>query len=127
MSRKYRVGLTGEWYTVKLASTANVVVASALEAGDTIDGVVLVQGDRVLLKNQTTATENGIYVAVAAAAGAASRSTDWPTAFDAAGCVVKVTHGTANANTAWLEYEDPAIVGTASLIFIKHTAPGARV
>jgi hypothetical protein len=59
---------------VRVASTANVAIASGLEAGDTVDGITLVAGDRVLLKNQTAPEENGIYVAVAS--GAASRSSD---------------------------------------------------
>ena len=40
--------------SVRVASIANVAIATALEAGDVIDGVTLVEGDRVLLKNQTT-------------------------------------------------------------------------
>ena len=62
--------------SVRVATTAPINIALDLEAGDTIDGVTLVAGDRVLVKDQSTATENGIYVAVAAAAGAASRSSD---------------------------------------------------
>ena len=60
--------------SARVATTAPINLASDLEAGDTIDGVTLVAGDRVLVKNQGTASENGIYVAVAS--GAASRSSD---------------------------------------------------
>ncbi len=60
--------------SVRVATTAPINLASDLQAGDTIDGVTLVAGDRVLVKDQSTATENGIYVAVAS--GAASRSSD---------------------------------------------------
>jgi hypothetical protein len=60
--------------SVRVATTAPINLATDLEAGDTIDGVELVAGDRVLVKEQSTATENGIYVAVAS--GAASRSSD---------------------------------------------------
>lgn len=60
--------------SVRVATVSPINLASDLEAGDTIDGVTLVAGDRVLVKNQSTATENGIYVAVAS--GAASRSSD---------------------------------------------------
>ena len=60
--------------SVRVATTAPILLASGLEAGDIIDGVTLVAGDRVLVKDQSTATENGIYVAVAS--GAASRSSD---------------------------------------------------
>ena len=60
--------------SVRVATVSPINIASDLEAGDTIDGITLVAGDRVLVKNQSTATENGIYVAVAS--GAASRSSD---------------------------------------------------
>ena len=60
--------------SVRVATVSPINLASDLEAGDTIDGVTLVAGDRVLVKDQSTATENGIYVAVAS--GAASRSSD---------------------------------------------------
>ena len=60
--------------SVRVATTAPINIASDLEAGDLIDGVTLVAGDRVLVKDQSTATENGIYVAVTS--GAASRSSD---------------------------------------------------
>lgn len=60
--------------SVRVATTAPINLATDLEAGETIDGVTLVAGDRVLVKDQSTATENGIYVAVAS--GAASRSSD---------------------------------------------------
>ena len=59
---------------VRVASTANVAIATGLENGDSIDGVTLATGNRVLLKNQTAPEENGIYVVVAS--GAASRSSD---------------------------------------------------
>ena len=60
--------------SVRVATISPINLAEDLEAGDLIDGVTLVAGDRVLVKNQSTAIENGIYVAVAS--GAASRSSD---------------------------------------------------
>ena len=47
---------------VRCATTANITIATALNAGDSIDGVTLAAGDRVLVKNQTTASQNGIYI-----------------------------------------------------------------
>ena len=47
---------------VRCATTANITIADALNASDTIDGVVLAAGDRVLVKNQSTASQNGIYI-----------------------------------------------------------------
>ena len=60
--------------SVRVASTANIAIASALTNGSTIDGVTVATGNRVLLKNQTDASENGIYAVVAS--GAASRTLD---------------------------------------------------
>jgi hypothetical protein len=59
----------------RVASTANVVISSALENGDVLDGVTLATGNRVLLKNQTTTSENGIYIVVAT--GSASRDPEF--------------------------------------------------
>ena len=56
---------------VRAATTANINLSNALENGDTLDGVTLATGNKVLVKNQTTATENGIYVVPSS--GAASR------------------------------------------------------
>ena len=60
--------------SVRVATTGAINLSSDLNNGDTIDGVTLATGDRVLVKNQGTASENGIYVATAT--GAASRSSD---------------------------------------------------
>lgn len=61
--------------SVVVASQANVNLASELENGDTVDGVVLATGNLVLVKAQTDPKENGVYVVPAS--GAASRSTDF--------------------------------------------------
>lgn len=91
--------------TVRLASTGNVAIATALENGDTIDGVTLVTGDTVLLKDQTAGAENGVYTVVSS--GAASRSPGddvvnyiIPTLHSFTQHVT-VTAGTANTGTTW--------------------------
>jgi len=84
------------------ASTANVTISSALEAGDAIDGVTLVAGDRVLLKDQSTATENGLYLAVAGGAGAASRDPEHDTIAELSGGMVVVNQGSVNDNKIFL-------------------------
>lgn len=103
---------------VRLASTADVVIASALENGDTIDGVVLVTGDRVLLKNQTLPEQNGIYIA--SASGAASRSTD----FDSVSPIdeinkafIAVQEGTSNAGKLFVQYGAVVTVGVDAINF----------
>ena len=56
--------------SVRSATTANITIATALNDADTLDGVTLATNDRVLVKNQTTASENGIYIVGASPARA---------------------------------------------------------
>lgn len=101
--------------SVRAASTANGALATAFENGDTLDGVVLATGDRILLKDQTTQTENGIYIV--AATGAPTRALDLASGSDAKGIAVTVTNGTVNNDRVYIQTEDPAVVGTNNLTF----------
>jgi len=104
----------------RAASTADVTIASALENGDTLDGVTLVTGDRVLLKNQTTASQNGIYIVVAS--GSASRDTQFDTITELAGQLVIIQEGTVNADTFHLCTTDTsATLGSSSISFTQVT------
>lgn len=85
--------------TVHVASTANVTIASELENGDTLDGITLVTGDLVLLKDQSNSAENGIYVV--AASGAASRDDLYDTYDEHPGALIHVEEGTTNADTLY--------------------------
>ena len=109
---------------VRATSTANVAIATALENTDTLDGVTLATGDRVLLKNQTTASENGVYVVVAS--GAASRATDFDINAEVVGGVsVFVQEGTANGDQRYTLSTDGAIVlGTTNLTFVQTSGTG---
>ena len=99
---------------VRAATTANGALATAFANAQTVDGVVLATGDRVLLKNQTAGAENGIYVV--AAAGAPARAVDAATAGQiTAGVAVYVQEGTVNADKAFAVTTDGAItIGTTS-------------
>ena len=100
------------------ASTANVAISSALEAGDTIDGITLVAGDRVLLKDQSTASENGLYTAVGSGAGAASRDTQFNSIAELSGQMVVVNQGSANDNKIFLcTTNNTASLGSDSITF----------
>lgn len=103
--------------SVVAASTANMAVASAVVNGASMDGVSLVTGDRVLLKNQTAASENGIYVV--AASGAASRASDADTAVKLLGATVTVTKGTANGDKVFRLVTDDITLGTTALSFTE--------
>jgi hypothetical protein len=85
-----------ETFEVRAASTANVTLASQVENGDSFGGVTLVTGNFVLLKNQTTATENGVYIV--AASGAPTRHTQFDTFSELNLAVVYVTEGTNAKN-----------------------------
>lgn len=86
----------GDWKdSVRAATTANIAIASALNPGDTIDGVVLAENDRVLVKNQTTKKENGIWIVKAVPV----RSTDADGAGELrGGTTVYVEQGTVNGD-----------------------------
>lgn len=101
---------------VRVATTANVTLSGA----QTIDGVACVAGDRVLVKNQSTGSQNGIYVV---ASGAWSRASDMNSSAESlAGLGVRVNEGTTNADTSWaLTTDDPITLGTTSLTFARTT------
>jgi len=104
------------------ASTANVNISNALEAGDAIDGVTLVEGDRVLLKDQSTATENGLYLAVASSAGAASRDPEHDTIAELSGGMIVVNQGTANDNKIFLCTTDSTgSIGVTNIVYSQVT------
>jgi hypothetical protein len=100
----------------RAASTANVVIASALKNGDVLDGVTLATGNRVLLKNQTTTSENGIYIVVAT--GGASRDPEFDVIGELAGQMVVIQEGTANADLFFLcTTNTSASLGTDPITF----------
>lgn len=102
---------------VRVATTATVNLSNGLENGDTIDGVTLSTGDRVLVKNQSSPAENGIYVVVAS--GAASRATDANTSAEIKAMAVYVEAGTANADTVWSLTTDNPTLDSTSLTFAQ--------
>jgi len=103
--------------SVKASTTANGALASAYEAGDTIDGVQLAENDRILIKNQTTETENGIYVVNAS--GEPDRASDANANAEVVQAAVFVEQGTINADTAWVCSNDAVILGTTDLAFAQ--------
>lgn len=96
----------------KVASTANLTLSGA----QTIDGVSAVAGDRVFCKDQSTASQNGIYTV---ASGSWTRVADLYTGDAASCCLVLVDQGTVGANTAWFCTSNSGsdVVGTDSLAF----------
>jgi len=102
----------------RVASTANVAIATALENGDTLDGVTLVTGNRVLLKDQSTASQNGLYIVVAS--GAASRDTEFDIISEIAGQLILVSEGTTHADDLFLCTTDTsATLGSSSISYVQ--------
>lgn len=113
--------------SVRVATTANVSLSTELENGDVIDGVTLATGNRVLVKSQTNAAQNGIYVVQSS--GAAVRSTDSDVATEVtASFAVFVEEGTANADSGYVLTTDGAVtIGTTELVFTQFTGLGQIV
>ncbi|MEY4304900.1 MAG: hypothetical protein RIT52_1075 [Pseudomonadota bacterium] len=105
--------------SVRAASTANI---ATLSGPMTLDGVALVAGDRVLVKDQTTAGQNGIYVV---AAGAWTRSADADVWGELISAYVFVESGTTNADMGYLATVDPGgALGTTAITFVQFTGAG---
>jgi hypothetical protein len=108
------------------ATTANVNLANALENGDVLDGVTLATGNRILVKNQTTQSENGIYVVQAS--GQPTRAIDFDTASEVdSGDFIFVYGGTANASTGWVQTNRPATIGTDPIVFAQFSGAGTYI
>lgn len=105
--------------SVRAATTANITLSGA----QTIDGVSVIAGDRVLVKDQSTASTNGIYVA---AASTWSRATDADVDAEVhAGMFAFVEEGTANADSGWvLTTNNPIVVGSTALAFAQFSGAG---
>ena len=109
--------------SVKAATTANITLASAVENGDVLDGVTLATGNRILVKNQTTKSENGVYTVNAS--GAPTRATDYDSAGEVdAGDFIFVEGGTVNGKTGWVQVNTIATVGSDDIEFTQFSGAG---
>jgi phage-related tail fiber protein len=105
--------------SVRAATTNNITLSGT----QTIDGVAVVTNDRVLVKNQTSASQNGIYIV---AAGAWSRATDADTWNELISAFTFVEEGTANSDTGWVSTTNAGgTLGTTSVSFVQFSAAGA--
>jgi hypothetical protein len=114
-----RTGLDAK-ASVRVATTGNITLSGV----QTIDGVAVAAGDRVLVKNQTTATQNGIYLV---AAGAWTRSDDADANAEVTpGLFTFVESGTVNSTTGWvLSGSGAIVVGTTAINFAQFSGAGA--
>jgi len=110
--------------SVRVATTAPQTLASDFENGDVIDGVTLVTGDRILIKNQSTGSENGIYVV--AVSGAPTRATDADSNTEVtSGMFTFVEEGTVNADSGFvLTTNSPITLDSTALTFVQFSGAG---
>lgn len=107
---------------VRVASTANVNTASP---GATIDGVTMSANDRALLKDQTTTSENGVWIWNGAAVPM-TRAADFDATAEIEGATIPVEEGTANAGTTWrLTTQNPTIGSALAFTNQASTTPDA--
>ena len=100
----------------RAATTGNITLSSDLQNGDTLDGITLATGNRVLVKDQSTASQNGIYTVVAS--GTASRDTDFDAIGELAGQLVIIQEGSTNAEKMFLCTTDSdASLGSDTITF----------
>ena len=101
-------------------TTANIDLTADLQNGDTIDGVTLVTGDRVLVKDQSTATQNGLYIVVAS--GTASRDPEYDTIAEISGSLIVVNQGSTNDNKIFLCTTDSdGSIGSTNITYTQVT------
>lgn len=109
--------------SVKVATTENGALATAYANGEAIDGITLVTGDRILLRKQTSPSENGVYVVNAS--GSPTRATDFDGADEIPSAAVFVETGTITGDTAWTCIADvPVTVDTTDLEFSQFYGVG---
>lgn len=107
----------------RVATTASVTISTALNAGDTIDGVTLAAGDRVLVKDQSPGSQNGVYLAGVTPVRDFDMDQDGTTSVPASevvGAIIYVVAGTANGGTLWRNTNTTApTLGSTSLTFAQ--------
>lgn len=104
----------------RVATVGNIDLSDECEDGDVIDGVTLEFNDRVLVKNQTTGSENGIYLVQAS--GPPSRAPDVFNGFEIVGTVVMVLAGDVNADTMWAVTNNQITTGVTAIVFSRFAA-----
>ena len=110
--------------SVRVATTANGTLSSAFANGQTVDGVTLATGNRILLKNQTTGSQNGIYVVNSS--GAPTRAVDFDSDTQpTGGTFFFVEEGTANADNGFVMTNNGTVtIGTDAPVFTQFSGAG---
>jgi len=103
---------------VKCGTTANITLSGL----QTIDGYTTLAGDRVLVKNQSTSSQNGIYIA---STTAWTRSTDMDVWSEVPGAYTVILNGTNNANTGWVcTATDAGTINVTAMPWVQFSGTG---
>lgn len=112
--------------SVRVATTTAGTLATSFANGQTVDGVTLVTGNRILIKDQAAPADNGIYTVNAS--GAPTRATDMDSWAEVPGAFVFVEEGTANADTGWVcTSNSGGTLNTTAITFVKFANAGTGV
>jgi len=111
--------------SVKAATTENGTLATDFDNGSVVDGVTLATGDRILIKNQTDETTNGIYVV--AASGAPTRSADMNAGSEFPSAFTFVEAGTSNADKGFVCTNNSVTLGETNITFSQFSGAGTFV
>lgn len=105
--------------TVRVATISSGTLSTDFENGDTVDGILLSTDDRILIKNQASSIENGIYIVQSS--GSPLRSDDAQNGSNFASVLINVEEGITNGDTAFICSNDTGndIIGTDNLTFVR--------
>lgn len=121
--------------TVTYANGASGVGATLTNAGAqaafAVDGYTASLGDRILVKNQASALQNGIYTVTTVGSGSTNwvltRATDDDTSAKMNNATTLVTNGTTNANTGWTQTTANPTIGTSNIVWVQFSGAGSGV
>ncbi len=118
--------ISDQWKAaVKFATVVPGTLASDFENGDTVDGYVLVTGDRGWINNQAAAEENGLFTIEAS--GAPTRATDADTEAELLGAAAFVENGTVNAGTSWANNDSAITIDVTAVTIVQRAAENSGV
>lgn len=123
--------ITGRGFSFRCAARLATVnpgtLATDFEAGDSLDGITLVDGDRILIKNQIDPIENGVYIVQPN--GTPIRDIDYLVGENVGSTVLIIQEGNVNANSSWLCINDwdSDTVGTNGLNYIRFNNEGRSI
>lgn len=105
---------------VRVATTTNGTLATAYANGQSIDGQTLATGDRILIKDQTTQSENGIYTVNAS--GAPTRALDANTSAELNNATVMITDGTVNVGREYNQTTKNPALGSSNIVWAQKSS-----